>query len=92
MVTEMHMNGVWIAALLSGMLLAGPARGAFPEHCDAVLVLSNATWWAGRQADPRNVQLRMQRLGRRWDPVVVGHTLRGQNATHYGFITDSSTA
>jgi hypothetical protein len=73
------------------MLLDRTAHGAFPEHCDAILVLSNATWWAGKQAEPRSVQLRMQRLQGNWDPVVVGHTIRGQNATHYGFITETAS-
>ena len=82
------------AVMVTGLVLSGAnitAAAPFPEHCDAVLVLSNATWWAGKPQEPKNVQLRMQRLGGAWDPVVVGHTIRGQNATHYGFITESAS-
>lgn len=85
----------WIPWVVCGgiaLLCAGSAAAApFPEHCDAALVLSNATWWAGKPEEPRSVALRLQRLNGSWDPVVVGHTIRGQNASHYGFITESAS-
>lgn len=83
-----------LAALLLGVLgLVMPVGAAepFSAHGDAMLVLSNAIWWAGKPQEPRNVALRLQRLDGAWDPVVVGHTMRGQNASHYGFITESAT-
>jgi len=82
---------LYLAALLLGVLgLVAPAGAAdpFTAHGDAMLVLNSAIWWAGRPQEPRNIALRLQRLEGAWDPVVVGHTIRGQNASHYGFITE----
>lgn len=92
--TERTMNiKLSLAALLLGVLgLVMPVGAAepFPVHGDAMLVLSNAIWWVGKLQEPRNIALRLQRLDGAWDPVVVGHTIRGQNASHYGFITESA--
>jgi len=79
------------AALLLGVLgLVMSAGAAEPStaHGDAILVLNNAIWWAGKAQEPHHLALRLQRLDGAWDPVVVGHTIRGQNASHYGFITE----
>ena len=84
-----------MAMLLAMLGLSANGQGApakatapFPGDGDVVLVLSNATWWSGKPGEPRDVALRLQRLNGAWDPVVVGHTLRGQNASHYGFIAE----
>ena len=80
-------EGVFSGGGLLSVCVQG-SENRLPANGDAMLVLSNATWWAGKPEKPRDVALRLQRLDGAWDPVVVGHTLRGQNASHYGFITE----
>lgn len=75
--------------LLHGLLigiLAG-AESGFPPHGDAVLVLNAAAMPGNQGQEAKVVELRLQRGHGSWDPVVVGRTRQGQNATHYGYIT-----
>jgi hypothetical protein len=78
-----------VGLILSGLLMAGDS--GFPPHGDAMLELADAVWSGGAD-EKKTVFLRLQRLDGAWDPVVVGRTVHGQNATHYGFITGQAQA